>query len=128
MATAEAGGITGIGQIALRATDLPLTAAFYRDMLGLPAVMEIPNAVFFDCGGVRIMLSVPESAEFEHPASIVYYRVADLQGSYRSLRDRGVRFRTEPHLIARLPDHELWMAFLEDPSGNVLALMSEVKE
>ena len=40
---------------------------------------------------------------------------------------RGVQFVDEPHLIARMPDHELWMSFFKDPSDNMLVLMSEVR-
>lgn len=127
MATSDAGAISGVGQIALRATDLVQAAAFYRGVLGLRQLLEIPNAVFFDCGGVRLMLAVPESPEFDHPSSIVYYRVDDIQAMYRVLTERGVDFVRDPHLLARMPDHELWMAFLRDPSGNMLALMSEVR-
>lgn len=121
-------GVTGVGQIALRATDLARAVQFYGEVLGLPLLMQIPNAAFFDCGGVRLMLAEPESAEFDHPGSIVYYRVSDIQAAHRELNARGVEFVREPHLLARMPDHELWMAFLRDPSGNMLALMSEVRE
>lgn len=128
MATTASSGIIGVGQIALRATDLGRSVEFYRDVLGLTFLMEIPNAAFFDCGGVRLMISEPEVPEFDHPGSIVYYRVADIQKTARDLADRGVEFVREPHLIARMPDHELWMAFLHDPAGNTLAVMSEVRE
>lgn len=120
-------GISGVGQIAVRATDLEASIVFYRDVLGLRLLMEIPGAAFFDCGGVRLMLSKPELPEFDHPGSIVYYRVADIQGAARGLEARGVELVREPHLIARMPDHELWMTFLRDPSGNMLALMAEVR-
>ncbi len=38
-----------------------------------------------------------------------------------------MRFDDEPHLIAKMPDHELWMAFFHDTEGNMLALMCEVR-
>ena len=119
--------ITGVGQIAVRVTDLAKGVTFYRDVLELPLLLEIPNAAFFDCGGVRLMLATPEEKEFDHPASIVYYRVGDIHEAHRTLVGRGVEFVREPHLIAKMPDHDLWMAFLRDPVGNVLALMSEVR-
>jgi methylmalonyl-CoA/ethylmalonyl-CoA epimerase len=120
-------GISGIGQIAIRVSDLKAGIDFYQDVLGLKFLMEIPSAAFFDCGGIRLMLTTPEEAEFDHPASIIYYRVGDIQESYRELSRRGVAFVKEPHLLARMPDHELWMAFFRDVSGNMLALMSEVR-
>jgi methylmalonyl-CoA/ethylmalonyl-CoA epimerase len=80
------------------------------------------------CGDVRLMLSPPENAEVDHPASTIYFRVADLDAAYSDLSERGVEFIDEPHLIAKLPDHELWMAFFRDPDGNLMGLMSEVRE
>lgn len=127
MEGSEGQGIRGVGQIAINSRDLEGDVRFYRDVLGLPLLMEIPNAAFFDCGGVRLMLALPESAEFDHPSSPIYYRVDDIQAMHATLAAAGVEFMREPHLIARLPDHDLWMAFFRDPSGNVLALMSEVR-
>ena len=73
------------------------------------------------------MLSIPEAPQFDHPASIVYYRVPDLAQAYQTLTDRGVGFVGEPHLVARLADHDVWMAFFRDSEDNLLALMSEVR-
>lgn len=115
-----------IGQIAIRVHDLPRSTAFYRDVLGLRLLFEADGRMaFFDCGGVRLMLSLPEP-EFDHPPSIVYFRVADIGGVYETLKSRGVVFRGAPHLVADLGTHELWLAFFEDAEGAVLALMSEV--
>ena len=118
--------LSQIGQIAVNVRDLPRAVAFYRDTLGMRLLFEIPAAAFFDCGGVRLMLGTPERAELDHPASILYYRVEDLRGAYEALRSLGVRFEGEPHLVARMPDHELWMAFFRDSEENVLAMMSEI--
>lgn len=120
--------LAGIGQIAIRVHDLPTGIEFYRDVLGMRFLMEIPNAAFFDCEGIRLMLATPAEAEFDHPASIIYYRVGDIREQHRALTERGVGFVREPHLLARMPDHELWMAFFRDVSGNMLALMSEVRQ
>jgi methylmalonyl-CoA/ethylmalonyl-CoA epimerase len=119
--------IENIGQIAIRARELPASIAFYRDALGLDYLFEAGPLAFLMCGDVRLMLAVPENEDVDHPSSAVYFRVADLDGAYRELADRGVEFVDEPHLIARLPDHELWMAFFRDPDGNLLGLMSEVR-
>jgi len=122
-------GITGVGQIAIVSPDLERATKFYRDTLGLPYLFAIPNASFFQCGAVRLMITGPEPGkpEFDHPASILYYKVDDIQAAARALTGRGVKLETDPHLIARMPDHELWMAFLRDPDHNMLALMSEVR-
>jgi methylmalonyl-CoA/ethylmalonyl-CoA epimerase len=122
-------GIRQIGQIAVTVRDLDRAVAFYRDTLGLTFLFQAPpKMAFFDCGGVRLMLGLPEDAEFDHPASILYYKVDDIQGTWAALEGRGADLRQPPHLLARMPDHELWMAFLRDSEGNTLALMSEVRE
>lgn len=118
--------ITGIGQIAVPVHDLERAVAFYRDTLGLSLLFQVPKMAFFDCGGVRLMLSIPDAPEFDHPASIIYYRVADIAGAHEALSLRGVRFEAAPHMVADLGTHELWLAFFRDPDDNVLALMSEV--
>ena len=120
-------GLTRIGQISINVHDVKRATAFYRDVLGLKFLFEAPNLAFFDCGGVRLMLGPPEKPEFDHPGSILYYRVEDIQAAYDVLRSRGVQFEGEPHLVARMPDHELWMAFLRDLDHNLLALMSEIR-
>jgi methylmalonyl-CoA/ethylmalonyl-CoA epimerase len=115
-----------VGQISIRTNDMPAAVAFYRDRLGLEFLFEAgPALAFFMCGDVRLMLTVPESAEFDHPSSTVYFQVDDLDAAYEELRGRGVPFDDEPHLIAKMPDHELWMAFFRDPDRNLLALMEE---
>jgi methylmalonyl-CoA/ethylmalonyl-CoA epimerase len=117
-----------IGQIAVVVRDLDRAVAFYRDTLGMRFLFQAPpKLAFFDCGGVRLMLDVPEEEEFKHPASILYYKVDDIKATWAALRDRGVEFRDEPHMVARMPDHELWMTFFRDTEGNTLALMSEVR-
>src|SRR5438105_4580837 len=115
-----------IGQIAITTKDLDRAVAFYRDILGMRFLFSAPKLAFFDCGGVRLMLSNPEGPEFDHAASIIYYKVDDLQAAYDALASRGVTFVDLPHLIAKMPDHDLWMCFLKDSEGNTLGLMSEV--
>jgi methylmalonyl-CoA/ethylmalonyl-CoA epimerase len=114
-----------IGQIALRAKDLKRAVEFYRDTLGMRFLFEVPNLAFFDCGGVRLMLGLPEG-DFDHPGSVLDYKVADLNASYEALKKRNVDFIDAPHIIAKMPDHDLWMVFFHDSEGNTLALMSEV--
>lgn len=116
-----------IGQIAVRVRDVERAEAFYRDVLGMEHLFSAPPGLsFFRCGDVRLMLSVPEDERFDHPASILYYRVADVPGTWEVLRDRGVRFDNEPHVVHRTETQELWMASFRDSEENVLALMAEV--
>jgi methylmalonyl-CoA/ethylmalonyl-CoA epimerase len=121
-------GLSQIGQIAISVQDVEKAVAFYRDVLGLKLLFQAPPGLaFFDCGGVRLMLARPEKPEFDHPASTLYFKVADIQQATATLESRGVRFEEEPHLIAKMPDHELWMAFFRDGERNLLGLMSEVR-
>lgn len=124
-ATTAAPGLSRIGQIAVNAYDTNRAIAFYRDTLDMTFLFQAGNLGFFDCGGVRLMLSPPESKEFDHPASVLYYTVADIQAAHQSLVSRGVAFIGEPHVIHRTPQYDLWMAFFKDSEGNTLALMSE---
>ena len=118
-----------IGQIAVPVGDLERAIAFYRDVLGMRFLFQAPPGLgFFDCAGVRLMLDAPAKAQSENYSSIIYYKVPDLDRAFATLSARGVVFEAKPHLIARLPDHELWMAFFRDPDGNLLALMSEVRK
>jgi methylmalonyl-CoA/ethylmalonyl-CoA epimerase len=117
--------LSTIGQIAMIAKDVGRATAFYRDRLGMKFLFEFPGLAFFDCGGVRLMLSKPEKPEFDHPGSVLYFKVSDLDATYADLAAKGVEFVEPPHLIAKLPDHELWMAFFKDSEGNTLALMHE---
>ena len=117
--------LSRIHQISIRAHNTERAVKFYRDTLGLRLLFQAPPALaFFDCGGVRLMLSPPEP-EFDHQGSIVYFAVDDIQTTHAALVAGGATFRTAPHMIARLPDREVWLADFEDSEGNVLALMSE---
>ena len=118
--------IRNIGQIAINTHDIPRAVAFYRDALGLEYLFEAGPLAFFMCGEVRIMLSVAESSEFDHASSIIYFRVDDIRAAREELAARGVPFEDEPHLIAELEDHDLWMTFFRDPDRNYLGLMAEV--
>jgi len=119
--------LTRIGQIAVNAYDVDRATAFYRDVLGLQHLFRAGQLSFFDCGGVRLMLDKPEKPEFDHPSSILYFHVADIQATYERLKAAGTKFEDIPHLLARMKDHDLWMTFFHDTEGNLLALMSEVK-
>ena len=118
--------LLSIGQISVNVHDIERATAFYRDTLGMKFLFDAGHMAFFDCGGVRLMLSTADKPEFDHPTSFIYYRVADLQRSYEALLSRGVSFEEKPAFVARLQDHDLWMAFFRDPDNNPLVLMSEV--
>jgi predicted enzyme related to lactoylglutathione lyase len=122
-----AAGLSRIHQISMRAHDIDRAVRFYRDALRLPLLFTAPpRLAFFNCDGVRLMLSTPEPG-FDHPGSVLYFAVEDIRQTHETLLSRGVTFRTAPHRIATLADREVWLADLEDTEGNTLALMSEPK-
>ena len=120
-------GITKLGQIAINVQDLPRATASYRDVLGLSLLFSTGALTFFDGAGIRLMLGKAEKPEFDHPSSILYFTVPDIRAAYARMKSAGTTFVDEPHLIAKMPDHDLWMTFFRDPEGNTLALMSEVR-
>lgn len=118
--------IKNIGQISVIVKDVERATAFYRDVLGLQLLFTVPTMAFFDCGGVRLMLGTASSPELDHPSSILYFRVADIQGGHRLLVEKGAEIIAPPRLIAPMPDHDLWMTAFKDTEGNIHQLMSEV--
>jgi methylmalonyl-CoA/ethylmalonyl-CoA epimerase len=119
-------GITNIGQISIIVKDVERATAFYRDVLGLPLLFTVPSMAFFDCGGVRLMLGTASSPEYDHPSSILYFRIADIQAGYQRLVENSVDIVAPPRLIAPMPTHDLWMTAFRDSEGNIHQLMSEV--
>jgi methylmalonyl-CoA/ethylmalonyl-CoA epimerase len=118
--------IMNLGQVSVSIQNIETATAFYRDTLGLKFLFRAGNLAFFDIGGVRLMLSPPERDGKEF-SSVLYFRVADIQKSYAALKSQGVEFVGAPNMIARMPDHELWLAEFKDGQGNYMALMSEVR-
>lgn len=111
-----------VQQIALVQHDVERATAFYRDALGLTLQFAMAGMAFFDAGGVRLMLTKPSSPEFDHKNSVLYFEVANCQQAYADLLGRGVPFDGPPHLVGKTATQEMWMAFLRDPEGNVLAI------
>ena len=118
-------GLHRIGQILVTARDLERAVRFYRDTLGMTYLFQVPRMAFFDCGGIRLMLGIPD-AVVDHPASVIYYQVDDIQAAHQTLTSRGVVFFNPPHRVAKLEKVELWLADARDSEDNILALMSEV--
>ena len=120
-------GINQIGQIAINVHDTNRAVAFYRDTLGLTHLFTAGQLAFFDCGGIRLMLSPPDKPEFDHPSSILYFKVDDIQSAHQQLVQKNVKMEDKPHLVARMPDHELWLNAFRDSENNLMCLMSEVR-
>lgn len=117
-----------LGQVSMLTRDGPRTEAWYRDVLRLRHVFTFGDLIFFDCGGTRLFIRQVPDAEWR-PSSILYFLVPDITSAHRALTDRGVGFKGAPHLIYEDDGTgtEEWMAFFEDPDGNMLALMSRVE-
>jgi catechol 2,3-dioxygenase-like lactoylglutathione lyase family enzyme len=119
-------GLGTIGQIHVSVSDVDRAVAFYRDVLGMKFLFQVPGQpmAFFDCDGVRLYLGRPESSEFRSNP-VLYFDVADIDEAFAALGKRGVEFRDEPHAVHRTDATELWMVAFTDPDGNNLVLMSE---
>ena len=122
--TANAVRVERIGQVALTVSNLERSRAFYRDTLGLEFLFDAGNMAFLRCGDVRMMLGSSDKP-VEAGGTILYYKVADLEATHAVLVGQVLTFFEEPHLVARMPDHDLWMAFLRDPDGYAVGLMCE---
>lgn len=115
-----------IGQIALTVTDLARARDFYQHTLGMRFLFDAGPMAFFQCGDIRFALGTGEP-DAPRGGTILYFKVEDLRAVHAHLSGQGVDFVQPPHLVARMPDHELWLAFFRDPDQNVLGLMSEVR-
>jgi predicted enzyme related to lactoylglutathione lyase len=118
--------IENIGQIALTVGDVDRSVAFYRDVVGLRFLFApAPSLAFLDAGGIRLMLTRGEGEFTPGSSTVIYFRVADIDAEHSAIAARGATFIDSPHLVSKMPDHELWMCFLRDPDGSVLGLMEE---
>lgn len=119
-------GLSDIGQIAVIVGDVAKATAFYRDVLGLKFLFPAgPNMAFLAAGNVRLMLTTPQGHGEVGKNSILYFKVTDIVLTHAQLVARGAPPASEPRMIAKMPDHELWMAAVRDPEGNVVELMEE---
>ena len=120
-------GIGSIGQIAIAVSDIKASVDFYQNTLELKLLFEAPPGLaFFDCGGVRLMLTIPQGEERDHKTSAIYYRVNDIDAATTALKAKGVSFIHEPQMTAKMEDHELWIGFIRDPDENLVGIMAEI--
>jgi len=118
--------LSHIAQISVNVHDLARAAVFYKETLGIKHLFTVPpNMAFFDCGGIRLMLAIAERPDLDHPSSILYFKVPDIEHAHKILASRGVYFETKPMLVAPMPTHDLWLAEFRDSENNVLALVCE---
>ena len=118
--------LSQISQISVNVHDLARAAAFYKETLGMKHLFTVPpKMAFFDAGGIRLMLAIPERPDLDHPSSILYFKVSDIENAHQVLESRGVHFETKPMLVAPMATHDLWLAEFRDSEDNVLALLCE---
>jgi len=118
--------IVSIGQIHISVTDIDRAVAFYRDVVGLKFLFQVPGQpmAFFECGGVRLYLGIPSDPRYK-ANSFLYYRVEDIDAAYARLKAKGVAFLSEPRLIHKTDKSELWMTGFQDPDGNYAQIMCD---
>ncbi|MBT2683335.1 VOC family protein [Bacillus sp. ISL-37] len=115
-----------VGQIGIPVKNIERATAFYQEKLGLPLLFNTDTMAFFNCEGVRLLLTLPENEQFAHPSSVIYLQVEDIKAKYEELLSGGVNFIGEPHVVAKISDTETWMVFFKDTEDNTHAFMSEV--
>ncbi|WMW81443.1 VOC family protein [Undibacterium cyanobacteriorum] len=118
--------IESIGQIAIAVSDVEKAKSFYQEVLGLKLLFDAPPSLsFFQCGGTRLMLTTLQGDTADHRTSVIYYKVDQLESVASHLSSLGVAWVQAPNLVAKMPDHELWMGFIRDPDQNLIGLMEE---
>lgn len=118
-------GLGPLAQVAVTFHDVPRAIAWYRDVLGLPLVFETNGMAFFAMGDVRLMMTAPEKSEYDHPASVLYFKVASIEEAYAALGARGAVFEDAPHLVGKMGRTEIWMCFLRDPERHLIGITEE---
>lgn len=118
--------IQSVGQIGVPVTNVERAVHFYKDLLELPLLFSMETMAFFECNGLRLLLSLPENEQFAHPSSVIYFQVEDIKESYEKLVENGVTFIDKPHVVAKMEETETWMTFFKDTEDNTHALISEV--
>jgi methylmalonyl-CoA/ethylmalonyl-CoA epimerase len=113
-----------VGQIAVTVSNLERSRSFYWNMLGMKLLFEAGQMAFFECGPIRFMIGTA-ARPVQPGGTIIYFRVPDIHAAYAALSAKGVEFLERPHLVARMQEHDLWMAFLADPDQNPIGLMCE---
>ena len=119
--------IKNVGQIGIPVKDIHRAMDFYQNKLGLTLLFDTDSMAFFDCDGLRLMLTLPEKEAFDHPSSVIYFQVANINDTYKDLESNNVVFLDKPHMVTRMGQTETWMVFFKDTEDNTHALMSEVQ-
>jgi methylmalonyl-CoA/ethylmalonyl-CoA epimerase len=119
--------IQKVAQLGVPVKDLNRALDFYKEKLGLSLLFTTDSMAFFECNGMRLMLSLPEKDEYSHSSSVIYFQVNNIKETYENLLGKDVSFIDKPHVVAKMGQTETWMVFFKDTEGNTHALMSEVQ-
>ncbi|MGE6755488.1 VOC family protein [Rossellomorea sp. NPDC071047] len=119
--------IKNVGQIGIPVKDIKRALNFYKDKLGLCLLFNTDSMAFFECDGLRLMLTLPEKEEFAHSSSVIYFQVNNIKDTYERLVGKEVTFIDEPHVVTKMGQTEMWMVFFKDTEDNTHAFMSEVQ-
>jgi methylmalonyl-CoA/ethylmalonyl-CoA epimerase len=114
-----------LAQVAVTFHDVPGAVAWYRDVLGLPLMFETNGMAFFAMGDVRLMMTKPEQPEHDHPASVLYFKVPDIEAAYTALGARGAVFEDQPHVVGKMGNTEIWMCLLRDKERHLIGITEE---
>jgi len=107
--------IEKIENITFPVKDLKRAVVFYENVVGLKKTNEWSNYATFDVGGTIFGLDSDPKAELQ-----VYITVGDVDKMYNDLKEKGVKFLTEPR-------DQYWggrTAKFADPDGNKFILVS----
>lgn len=115
-----------LSQVHVSVTDVDRSVAFYRDVLGIPLLFQVPGQpmAFFASGAVRLYLGRPERPEFA-TRCMLYFTVEDIEAEHARLVDAGVPAAGVPHVVHRDAATELWMSAFTDPDGHHVILTHE---
>ncbi|MDH5449980.1 MAG: VOC family protein [Candidatus Bathyarchaeota archaeon] len=105
--------IKRIAHITIGVSDLTKSVSFFQSILGLRKMGEWPTYAIFDIVGVSFGLEPKSKTE-------ICLLVDDVDKAYQNLRDKGVKFVTEPK-------DQPWGvrdAKLIDPDGNTFVIES----
>jgi lactoylglutathione lyase len=126
--------VRGLFESHLTVSDLGRSVAFYRDVVGLPIALEVPErgAAFFWCGargksmlGLWSLGSIPMALNLHIAFDVELEHVLDSPGRLRALGVTPLSFfgqeTDEPTVIGWMPAATL---YFRDPDGHLLEYLA----
>jgi methylmalonyl-CoA/ethylmalonyl-CoA epimerase len=120
--------LDGLLQVAIAVKDLDRAVDFYRDKLAMTFLFKpAPTMAFLQCGATRVYLEANPTGVQAGGNSYLYFRAIDIDRAHANYKERGVEIQQAPHVLARLPDREVWLMWIKDSESNLIAVMQEKK-